>query len=475
MTGPRRRAGLRRLGLALLLIALGGEIAVRLIESAIFGRRDGGSGALYDYVAPTGHRFKMRPSSAVRVPERYGDVVYRFNRGGYRDDEPRPESHGRRILLLGDSVSFGLGVDQDKIYAARLEARLRRELRQPWEVENLAIWAYHTGHELETLATDGLALAPRLVLVQFYMNDLSTRLETRVASPPTTGQRLTALKNRALFSSALVRRLHQAAFGLSFLLFHDLRRERFPATLNDGEPRADLAYLAATPDDDEVAAFTALSGIRDLARAHGAATLLLVSPDEVQLYSRRFDGINERVAAFCRRAGIDLVDPLPLLRARPDRWDLFLDGVHLSTLGHALYADLLFRELAGRGRSRWLLPAPQASLQLGRQEAAHGQTAGRPRLDLDRRFAAPVGRHRPVERQLGPARADEVQGHPLLGELHGLSRQEDPARIEEVGTGCEAEQGPAGLLLPDRREAKLRASRKPLGKIGVVALGAEAE
>ena len=109
--------------------------------------------------------------------------------------------------------------------------------------------------------------------------------------------------------------------------------------------------LAATPDDERIAAFRLLRRIRDVAQAHGARTMVVLMPDELQLFTRRYDGINERAAAFCRRQGIGLYDPLPAMRASPRRADLYLDGVHLTETGHRLVAGLLFDELVRHGLS----------------------------------------------------------------------------------------------------------------------------
>jgi lysophospholipase L1-like esterase len=350
MSGPAepRKRRVRRLLLGLLACAVLGEIAVRIWD----GTR-GGTGSLYDDVVPAGSRFKMRSGSSILVPERYGDIRYRINRAGYRDDEPQPGR--RRIVVLGDSVSFGLGVQQEKIWPALLEQRLRREGLQPRAVENLAIWAYNTANEADALREDGLPLRPDVVILQFYMNDFSIAPPLKPGvepKPPSLGQRLTALKNRLLFRSALYRRLYQAGTGLSFALFHDLRRRRFPDTLNDAEPRGQSARLRAMPDDADVAAFREVRAIRDLARGHGAGLLMVLSPDEVQLFTGRFDVVNERMRAFCAREGIDLLDPLPAYRASPDRLKLYYDGVHYSPRGHALLARLVFAELARRGLLR---------------------------------------------------------------------------------------------------------------------------
>ncbi|HBL31697.1 MAG TPA: hypothetical protein DD490_33150 [Acidobacteria bacterium] len=335
---------LRRLFLALLVCAVAGEVAVRIRDAAL-----GGTGSLYDHVAPAGSRFKMRPGVSVVVPERYGDIRYRFNRAGYRDGEPQP---GRRIVVLGDSVSFGLGVAQESIWPEVLERSLESGGLVPSRVDNLAIWAYHTANEADALREDGLALRPDVVLLQFYMNDFSIpppAVPGTPPVPPSLGQRLTALKNRVLYSSALYRRLHQAGAGLAYALSHDLRRRRFPGTLNDAEPRGQSAMLRATPDDGDVAAFRAIRAIRDLARDRGARFLLILSPDETQLFSARFDAINRRIAAFCRREEIALFDPLPVYRASPERLDLYYDGVHYSPQGHALLARLVAAELRRLG------------------------------------------------------------------------------------------------------------------------------
>lgn len=325
------------LALAVLLVA--GELGVRAVDAL-----KGGTGSLYDHIVlgRPGSRFKLLPGT-LTVPERYGDVVYRLNRNGYRDTEPRA---GKRIVLLGDSVSFGLGVEQDEIYPALLE----KHLGSSWDVINLAIFAYNTADERSALQEDGLKLRPELVILQFYMNDFSVPATGgSKPEPPGLLTRLAALKNRLVYKSALYRRVYQAGTGLTFHLLHDVRRRRFPESLNTDEPRHKSAYLAATPDDGAVAAFREIREIQRLTRKSGARLLVVLSPDEVQLFDRGYDGINERFRAFCGREGIDLFDPLPALRADADPVRLFNDGVHYSPEGHALLARLLHGELVRRG------------------------------------------------------------------------------------------------------------------------------
>src|SRR5881397_337896 len=104
---------IRRALLTLLAVAVAGEVGLRLWDALPGHVR---TGSLYDSVVPVGRRFKMRPDTTLRVPERYGDILYRFNHEGYRDADHDPASPRRRIVWLGDSVSFGLGVAQDRTF-----------------------------------------------------------------------------------------------------------------------------------------------------------------------------------------------------------------------------------------------------------------------------------------------------------------------------------------------------------------------
>lgn len=355
--GPRWWTRAKRLLMILALAAVTGEVALRAWDLAS-GRR---TGSLYDeLVFSTGddgwRRHKMRPDARLIVPERYGDVEYRFNQAGYRDVDHDLASPLAKIVLLGDSVGFGLGVAQEEIYAQRLATELSRRFPSTYEVANLAIFGYNTRDEQEALEEDGLKLAPGLVLLQFYMNDFALPPADWKPGPLPLAARLRGLRNKLLYSSNLYRRLHQVAAGTVYTLFHDLRRQRFPETLNRAEPESKRRYLEAFAKDGEVPAFQAIREIAALATNRGAGFVLLVTPDEVQLHDAQYDVINRRLETFAATQGLPLVDLLPTLRAAPERYRIFLDGVHLSSYGHELAAAHLAAELAGRG----LLPPPRA-------------------------------------------------------------------------------------------------------------------
>jgi lysophospholipase L1-like esterase len=94
---------------------------------------------------------------------------------GYRNPEytPLPKPGERRVVALGDSSTFGWGVESVEAYPARLGVTLDREndASNRWEVLNLGVPGYSSFQGLVTLARDALPLAPDVVLFSYLSND----------------------------------------------------------------------------------------------------------------------------------------------------------------------------------------------------------------------------------------------------------------------------------------------------------------
>ena len=79
-----------------------------------------------------------------------------------------------RVIVLGDSVTFGHGALFETTYPYLLEQRLREwrpDVR--WEVWNLGVPGYNTAQELAYLNQVGASYAPDLVIVGFFLNDFT--------------------------------------------------------------------------------------------------------------------------------------------------------------------------------------------------------------------------------------------------------------------------------------------------------------
>lgn len=78
-----------------------------------------------------------------------------------------------RVLLLGDSVAFGWGVDDEVTFARRLEAEWNAGApARRLEVVNTGHPMYDSNQEEATLREIGLSLQPDLVLLVYVVNDV---------------------------------------------------------------------------------------------------------------------------------------------------------------------------------------------------------------------------------------------------------------------------------------------------------------
>jgi lysophospholipase L1-like esterase len=128
------------------------------------------------------------PRSTTR---RYQGVEVRYNEMGLRDDPISPKAAGEwRVVVLGDSVAFGVGVEQQKTFSPVLQRLLADELHRPVRVINSGVGSYNTVMELAWLREYGLALQPDLVLLVYVSNDVLPTQKVwplpSVASGPTS-------------------------------------------------------------------------------------------------------------------------------------------------------------------------------------------------------------------------------------------------------------------------------------------------
>jgi len=105
----------------------------------------------------------------------FAGVPVKINRLGFRDNreyslEKSPSTF--RILVLGDSVTFGHGSVYEYTYPVLLEQKLKAwRADLDWQVWNAAVPGYNTSQELAELVDVGPRFKPDLVIVGFFEND----------------------------------------------------------------------------------------------------------------------------------------------------------------------------------------------------------------------------------------------------------------------------------------------------------------
>src|SRR5262249_3808860 len=124
------------------------------------------------FMIPTERGFRHSPNSEVIVVHpaaRDTPTLYKTNSLGYRNREIGAKQ-GERILFLGDSITLGLGVNEEYTFV-RLVEGLARADGPGWETVNAAVNGLGTNGELAVLNETGLSVSPDVVVLGFYLND----------------------------------------------------------------------------------------------------------------------------------------------------------------------------------------------------------------------------------------------------------------------------------------------------------------
>lgn len=323
---------------------LGVEVVVRSWES----RHPGAVGleALHRYSERYG--WEPRPGARVLQSGKWVSV----NRAGYRGSEVPLRGDGRalRVVLLGDSITFGLEVGDEETFAQRLHGDPR------FEVVNLAVDGYGPGQSLLRLEREGLRFAPDVVVMNVCLeNDFADAVSPTFlydGSHPKPYFRLErgelVLHDRQLRLSSrerlglLLREQSRALGALTALLV------RAPAPAHWLDRRE-----AALRDPGAEALTVALvSRMRARAAGAGAAFLVALHPGRDSL-RRRSHWAKALIGAPGLR-GSPVIEMREEYRARGrDAGSLIMDHVgHLTADGHRAAAAVLAEALVRAGLAR---------------------------------------------------------------------------------------------------------------------------
>jgi lysophospholipase L1-like esterase len=104
----------------------------------------------------------------------YIPTKIKINSQGLRDREYAIEKPNNtlRIISLGDSFTFGLGVENEKAYPDIAEEILNNNSKSKYyEVLNMGVCGHSTMEETELLKARGLRFSPDIVTIGYYTND----------------------------------------------------------------------------------------------------------------------------------------------------------------------------------------------------------------------------------------------------------------------------------------------------------------
>lgn len=287
-----------------------------------------------------GARFRIEYASN---PRDYFDsdngVEMTVNPMGLRGPEVSAEKTAGtlRVIGLGDSFTFGVGVRDEHTFLRRLEGRLNQY--QLVEVLNAGTQGYNTRDQQITLENRWLELKPDLVLVVFYLNDIY-RDESAVAFWNNGEGHGVYLQ-----PTGLARHSHLIDWCQYSWRAKELR-QRMIAHYSQAyftDPRSFFAKpVSRSQPMDWSASRAALVRIVELARTHGFQVGLAIFPELMSLEDYPFTAIHAFVEETCKEIGMPVHDLLSAFQGHSDHqlWVHPTDH-HPNEIAHDLAAASL--------------------------------------------------------------------------------------------------------------------------------------
>lgn len=338
--------------------------------------------------------WRLKPGEyTVKAPQAFFTHHVLINRFGIRGPEIEPSLSGvRRVIVLGDSFTFGQAVDDASLFSTRLEQRLNQaapELKH--QVINAGVPGYGTAQELLMLRRLADArIVGDVYVLNVFTNDILDNLRLDYAShslnpvqpgfeldaggelrfahrprrvlregsnlievqQPPRSMLLALAKTRmqtfAQTQPALVRLARNVGF--------DIRVGRVPGIIS-------AWYDPQVLEKGVPLMKRLIAAINDAVKSHQATLLVAMIPSPMQVYTETYaevlrssfpeDPVVERfladpmraqqiVRTMCEELGVPLLDMRDPLVAGGRAYYFPADG-HFNEAGHALFADALQR------------------------------------------------------------------------------------------------------------------------------------
>jgi len=296
----------------------------------VYGRESANEILEYEYIPGAVHRrYYQRSWDSAPVV-----AVHTIGPHGFRGtDFPAAKAPGTlRIACLGDSMTFGRGVNDGETWPARLQAELAARLAVPVEVWNCGMEGSQTREQFLLLRERVLGFDPDVVLLGYFINDVACgRLPPRSKVVGATTNAIVGLLRPQPSDGFLARSIDTLCdVSELFRVGYDRVARRY-----DGEV-SNAVYTAAYVRD--------VGGWRQVKRALEDIQLLLGEHDVpfgvvlLPLMARQGEALASHeaygvFAAFCAEQGIPVCDPEPLFADRDPR------RLTVHPMDHHLNAD----------------------------------------------------------------------------------------------------------------------------------------
>jgi len=287
---------------------------------------------------------------------------YRINSAGFRDTKNtlRKKPGIKRIMVIGDSFTFGVRVNLEDTYPKQLEELLNKS-NMACEVINCGVIGHNMWQHYEMLRNKVLPYEPDLVVLGLFQDDLACSVRPYDESEGYQGHNpfeergasgilsRVSLWNFLKNANALFEYKYRYRRGYTYMRSIEDRKKKWgPANPTN----ANYMIMSGKIKKRKYIEFSeALQQFAITADKEGARVLVVLIPDSVQLNDPHMQAVNRFVEQVCVELKIPFIDVTPILEGQEDHNPLYLFpfDAHNSPKGLQLIAKSIGDQITKLG------------------------------------------------------------------------------------------------------------------------------
>lgn len=286
--------------------------------------------------------YQLRPN----YEGNYYGMHTKISSEGLRDYFHGLEKKGSyRIAVVGDSITFGLRVNETWTYPKILERLLNHDLlnknqtSRKYEVFNFGIPGYGIREEAELIKTRVFDYNPNMIIIGYFLNDplmspnqnLVRKTEGDCYAYGTT-IRISCTFNTLIFKSQFITYM-LGKLGDIYFSFNDY----YNGLYEDEKKWSNVVE--------------GFSSISDIAKQHDTEVVLVIFPVVQDLKNYGWDHIHEKVRREAEMRGFYVIDLLDEYSKYNESLITF-DSLHPTPLGHEIAAKQIYAYLTEKNLTR---------------------------------------------------------------------------------------------------------------------------